>query len=78
MASLRNRRDFTPVAARIRAPVLVLYGDRDLVANPEGARTWSRLVGGARAEEIRGAGHMLYLDDQRRTIQLLEAFLGGR
>lgn len=78
MGSLRSRRDFTPVAARIRAPVLVLYGDRDLVANPEGARTWSRLVGGARAEAVRGAGHMLYLDDHRRTILLLEAFLGGR
>ena len=78
MASLRSRRDFTPVAARIRSPVLVLYGDRDLVANPEGARTWSRLIGGARAETIRGAGHMLYLDDPRRTSQLLEAFLGGR
>jgi proline iminopeptidase len=78
MASLRSRRDFTPVAARIRAPVLVLYGDRDLVANPEGARTWSRLIGGARIETIRGGGHMLFVDDQRRTLQLIDAFLAGR
>jgi proline iminopeptidase len=77
MASLASRRDFEPIARRVRAPVLVLHGDRDLVMNPEGARAWGSALTESRLLTIRGGGHMLYVDDPDAVVRTVMVFLGG-
>ena len=77
MASLASRRDFVPVARRVRPPVLVLHGDRDLVVNPDGARVWAAAFPDARLLTLRGGGHMLYVDDPDGVVRALTDFLGG-
>lgn len=77
MASLATRRDFGPVAARVRAPTLVVHGDRDVVMNPDGARAWAAALPDSRLLTLAGGGHMLYVDDAGAVVRSLLAFLGG-
>jgi pimeloyl-ACP methyl ester carboxylesterase len=47
----------------IKAPTLVLWGDKDAVLPPSYARKFvARINGASRAETIAGAGHLAYLD----------------
>ncbi len=77
MASLAPGRDFERAARRVRAPVLVVHGDRDLVMNPEGARAWAAALPESRVLTVRAGGHMLYVDDADAVVRSLFAFLGG-
>jgi pimeloyl-ACP methyl ester carboxylesterase len=77
MRSLGSGRDFTPLAARIRTPVLVIYGDRDLVVNPAGARSWARVISEARAWPLRGAGHFAFLEEPDAVVRAIDRFLNG-
>ena len=77
MASLASRRDFTPLAQRVRAPTLVVHGDRDLVVHPDGARAWAASLPESRLLTLHGAGHMLYVGDADAVVRSLLAFLGG-
>jgi pimeloyl-ACP methyl ester carboxylesterase len=77
MNSLGPKRDFTVMVGRIRAPLLVMYGDRDLVVNPAGAREWVRAAPEARAWPVRGAGHFIFLEQRDAVIRVIDRFLKG-
>ncbi len=77
MRSLGRRWDFSSKAAAIRAPTLVIQGDRDLAASPDGGRRWAELVPGARLIMLPGAGHLAYLERSDRVLPALRRFLGG-
>lgn len=77
MGSLAGRRDFTPIAARVQAPTLVLRGGHDLVASAAGARAWAAAIPGARLLTLFGTGHMLYLDQPDAVNAALTFFLDG-
>ncbi|MBV6521321.1 MAG: putative aminoacrylate hydrolase RutD [Gemmatimonadaceae bacterium] len=77
MASLPTPRDFRTVARRVRAPALVISGQRDVVMNPDGASAWAALIPDARLLTIAGSGHMLYVDNPDYLIHALRTFLGG-
>jgi len=62
----------------IRAPTLVIQGDRDLAASPDGARRWTELIPEARLIMLSGAGHMTYLERTERVMPALERFLKGQ
>lgn len=51
--------DRTAQLARVRAPTLVVHGDRDRMVHPSGGRATARAIPGARLETIRGMGHDL-------------------
>ena len=76
--SLGRRWDYTRKASLIRAPTLVIQGDRDLAVSPDGARRWTELIPEARLIMLSGAGHLTYLERHERVLPALERFLKGQ
>lgn len=77
MRSLGRRWDFTKKAAAIRVPTLVIQGDRDYAASPDGARKWAELIPNARLLMLSGAGHLTYIERGDRVLPALARFLHG-
>lgn len=63
--------------ARLRCPVLVLFGTRDRVVIPRRAEELVRRVPDGRLELVPGAGHMLQEEQAERVNAALLAFLRG-
>lgn len=78
MESLGDARDLAARAAGIGAPVLVIHGRQDLVANPEGAREWARRIPGARLLLLGNTGHLPHLEAAPVVAEAIAEFLGGR
>jgi pimeloyl-ACP methyl ester carboxylesterase len=74
IASLRKT-DLRPVLGAVTAPVMGMYGDRDVIVHP---RQWQPLLAGAgqtRVERFHKAGHFIMLDEPVRFMQVLKDFL---
>jgi pimeloyl-ACP methyl ester carboxylesterase len=59
---------------RVRAPTLLIWGDRDPVATVEAARATAGLIPHAQLEVL-PAGHVPYLGNPERTAELLSSFV---
>lgn len=59
LAAVLKSGDRTSELARIRAPTLVIHGDRDRMVHPSGGRATAAAIPGARLETIAGMGHDL-------------------
>ena len=77
MRSLPRHWDFTKKAMAIRAPTLVIQGDRDFAASPDGARRWAELIPNARLIMLSGAGHLTYVERNDRVMPALMRFFLG-
>jgi pimeloyl-ACP methyl ester carboxylesterase len=77
MRSLGRRWDYTKKAASIRVPTLVIQGDRDFAASPDGARRWAELIPDARLIMLSGAGHLAYIERSDRVLPALDRFFHG-
>ena len=77
MRSLPRRWDYTRKAAAIRAPTLVIQGDLDFAASPDGARRWAELIPDARLIMLSGAGHLAYIERNDRVVPALDRFFHG-
>jgi proline iminopeptidase len=66
--------DFTHSLARVRAPALVVIGDRDIVST-ETAEVTRGSLSGATSIVMAECGHMMYIDQTVRFNRLMEAFL---
>jgi pimeloyl-ACP methyl ester carboxylesterase len=77
MASLGPDIDFAARAAGLQVPTLVMHGRLDLVANPEGAREWTRRISGARLLWLSNVGHMPSWEDGTAVIGAINDFLAG-
>ncbi len=77
IASLGTNADFTARASGITAPTLVMHGRQDLVANPEGAREWTRSIPGARLLWLHNVGHLPFLEDGATLVEAINDFLLG-
>jgi proline iminopeptidase len=77
MRSLPRHWDYTRKAAAIRAPTLIVQGDRDLAVSPDGARRWAELVPNARLIMLSGAGHLAYVERNDRLLPALTRFIAG-
>jgi pimeloyl-ACP methyl ester carboxylesterase len=77
MSSLGPAIDFEARAAGIQAPTLVMHGRLDLVANPEGAREWTRWINGARLLWLSNVGHLPTFEDAPTVIDAINEFLAG-
>lgn len=76
IASLRET-DLRPRLGEIQVPIMGMYGDKDIVVDPE---QWQPLQAGApctRIERFPTAGHFIMLDSPRRFISVLKDFLDG-
>jgi len=78
LESLGPEMDFTARAVGVAVPVLVIHGREDLVANPEGAREWTRQFPDARLLWLRGAGHLPWIDVPATLRSAIDFFLSGR
>ena len=76
--SLGRRWDYTRTAAAIQAPTLVIQGDRDLAASPDGGRRWAELIPQARLIMLSGAGHLTHIERADRVLLALQRFLSGQ
>jgi pimeloyl-ACP methyl ester carboxylesterase len=78
MRSLPRRWDYSRKAAAIRVPTLVIQGDRDFAASPDGARRWAELIPDARLMLLAGAGHLTYVERSDRVLPALQRFFHGQ
>jgi pimeloyl-ACP methyl ester carboxylesterase len=58
-AAAASARDLRRALSRLRIPVLVLHGDRDVMMKPEAARGMAAVIPGARLVLYPGMGHDL-------------------
>ena len=67
--------DLTAALEKITSPVLLLGGELDPVATPEGLATYREHLGDARVQTIPGAGHHPHYDQPQRYAEAVLAFL---
>jgi pimeloyl-ACP methyl ester carboxylesterase len=68
---------FTAALRVIRAPVLVVGGDRDRVASPDDLRAAAELVAGGRAAVLERCGHVPMIEQPAAYHAALRSFLLG-
>jgi pimeloyl-ACP methyl ester carboxylesterase len=66
---------YTPVESDIRAPTLVLGGDKDAVFSVHEQRELARRIDGATVEILEGLGHAPHWEDPTRFVATLLGFL---
>lgn len=74
IASLRET-DLRPRLHTINAPVMGMYGDKDIVVHPEQWRPLKEGVAHARIERFHTSGHFIMLDDPPKFMEVLRDFL---
>ncbi len=71
MAAIVKSGNRSATLAAVKAPALVIHGDRDLMVHPSGARATARAIPGARLETIEGMGHDLPAGAWPRVVELI-------
>ncbi|AZO74525.1 MAG: 3-oxoadipate enol-lactonase [Mesorhizobium sp.] len=69
--------DFTDSARRIAAPTLCIVGDQDGSTPPDLVRWLADLIPGARFEVVRGAGHILCIEQPDALVRLIRDFVAS-
>jgi len=59
-------------------PRLVVRGERDYFANPEGAKAWAAAIPGAQLLSLPGLGHLAVLEKPEAVNAPLQEFFAGR
>ncbi len=75
ISSLR-RTDLRPVLNQIQIPVLGMYGDKDIVVDPQQWRPLLEGIPEAKIERYQTAGHFIMLDEPDKFMTSLKDFLG--
>jgi pimeloyl-ACP methyl ester carboxylesterase len=79
-AAADDFRQAQPLAARLareRVPLLVIWGSRDDIADPDSAQDF-RQVPGARIIVLDGSGHSPHVEKPAQTARLIRSFLAQR
>jgi len=77
LRALRDRPDSTPMLGAISVPTLVIAGEADKIAPPDGLRAMAQAVPGAQFAAIPAAGHLAPLEQPLGTSRALADFLDG-
>ena len=73
-----DRSDFSERLSSIRAPVLLLFGDRDPLSPPRvGSVTCAIALPSAKLHVIEGGDHMMAQEEPDRIAPLIAEFLGS-
>ena len=67
--------DLTPLLPSVRAPSLLIWGDRDTETPLAAARVMERLIPDAGLVVFEGAGHFAYLEQPTRFCRIVDVFL---
>lgn len=70
-------RDPAPTLARIKAPTLLLWGERDAMIPIANADDYLRDLPGAKLVRLRGLGHVPFEEDPAGSLAPVEQFLAG-
>jgi len=62
---------------KIKAPTLIVWGDKDVVVPPSDQKTLLEQISGSRLVVYPGAGHMLYWEEPARFASDIESFIEG-
>ncbi len=73
---LGKRHDYRDQLRSVDAPVLIVYGDRDL-GQRSASREYAKVLANAQVEVIRGAGHFLLEENPTELADVIRAFLGN-
>ena len=71
LGAIRKSGDRTRQLRHVRAPTLVIHGDRDRMVHPSGGRATAQAISGARLVTIPGLGHDLPRGAWPRLAQLI-------
>jgi pimeloyl-ACP methyl ester carboxylesterase len=74
IASLR-RTDLIPMLPQIRVPAMGMYGDKDVIVNPDQWQPMQRGIPHVVIERFPAAGHFIMLEEPTAFTQKLKAFL---
>ena len=74
ISSLRQT-DLTPQLAPIYQPVMGMYGDRDVIVNPNQRNLLDANLQRVRIERFRRAGHFIMLDEPHQFKTILKEYL---
>ena len=64
-------------AAQIKCPTLLLLGIADRMTPPKGALKLQETILNCRTELLADVGHMMMIEEPRKTLKVLKEFLGG-
>jgi pimeloyl-ACP methyl ester carboxylesterase len=76
IASLRKT-DLRPALSQINIPALGMYGDRDIIVDPNQWQPIRAGIPNAQIERFHEAGHFIMLDEPIRFMETLKIFLDG-
>jgi len=74
IASLR-RTDLRPLLNQVKIPVMGMYGNRDIVVNPDQWKAMAEGIPQAVIKRYDNAGHFIMLDDPKNFMETLRDFL---
>jgi len=77
LSSLGPGMDFGARTRGITSPTLVMHGRLDLIANPEGAREWTRRIDGARLLWMSNVGHLPFFEAPQPMVGAIGEFMAG-
>lgn len=72
----REGYDWRLLLSALRVPVVVIYGERDLLP-PDAARELARTLPASRLVAIPGSGHMPFWETPERFFEIVESFLSA-
>lgn len=75
--SLLTGRDLCDVMPLIKAPTLLIWGDRDTATPPADAKKMEKLIPNAGLVMFPGAGHYSFLDNPGQFAAVLQSFLNS-
>lgn len=70
--------DFIPDLKKIKAPTLVLAGDRDWICDPQESRTIAKLIPNAKLKIFKNCGHAIANDAQKNYLTTIKRFLKNK
>ncbi len=74
IASLR-RTDLCPFLQQINVPAMGMYGDKDVIVDPNQWKLMQKGIKSTRIERFKNAGHFIMLDEPQRFVNTLKHFL---
>lgn len=75
MRATKDRPDYREKLKNIKAPTLIIHGEKDLLLLPHMAQEVHKHIPGSEIEIIRGVGHTLNLEAVPQTVDLIKNFL---
>ena len=62
---------------QIKAPTLILQGDRDILVPAENAEVLHERIPGSRVRIVRGTGHCFFWEEPEEVVEEVVGFLSG-